>query len=113
MQRIGAVFSYVFTLRGDKAWKQPPATSGPFKVSPLALVLFFGIPKRRRNWLAMLGLLVFFVTVAGMGCGGGSGGGGGGNSGTTAGTYTVTVTGTSGTGASAITQTTAVTLIVN
>jgi hypothetical protein len=79
----------------------------------LALVLFFGIPKRRRNWLAMLGLLVFFVTVAGMGCGGGSGGGGGGNSGTTAGTYTVTVTGTSGTGASAITQTTAVTLIVN
>ena len=32
-----AVFSYVFTLRGDKAWKQPPATSGPFKVSPLAL----------------------------------------------------------------------------
>jgi hypothetical protein len=80
----------------------------------LALVLFFGIPKRRRNWLAMLGLLVFFVTVAGMGCGGGGGsGGGGGNSGTTAGTYTVTVTGTSGTGASAITQTTAVTLIVN
>ena len=32
-----AVFSYVFTLRGDKAWKQPPATSGAFKVSPLAL----------------------------------------------------------------------------
>jgi hypothetical protein len=35
-----AVFSYVFTLRGDKAWKQPPATSGPFKVSPLALATF-------------------------------------------------------------------------
>jgi len=32
-----AVFSYVFTLRGDKAWKQPPTTSGAFKVSPLAL----------------------------------------------------------------------------
>ena len=30
------VFSYIFTLRGDKAWKQPPATSGAFKVSPLA-----------------------------------------------------------------------------
>jgi len=32
-----ATFSYVFTLRGDKAWKQPPATSGASKVSPLAL----------------------------------------------------------------------------
>ncbi|HSU67590.1 MAG TPA: hypothetical protein VLJ39_12015 [Tepidisphaeraceae bacterium] len=32
-----AVFSYVFTLRGDKAWKQPPATSGAIKVSNLAL----------------------------------------------------------------------------
>jgi hypothetical protein len=31
-----AVFSYVFTLRGDKAWKQPPATSGALKVSNLA-----------------------------------------------------------------------------
>ena len=26
-----AVFSYVFTLRGDKAWKQPPATSGALR----------------------------------------------------------------------------------
>ena len=32
-----AVFPYIFTLRGDKAWKQPPATSGAVKVSPLAL----------------------------------------------------------------------------
>ncbi|HEY0263214.1 MAG TPA: hypothetical protein VGC07_01705 [Granulicella sp.] len=32
-----AVFAYVFTLRGDKGWKQPPATSGAAKVSPLAL----------------------------------------------------------------------------
>jgi hypothetical protein len=30
-------FPYIFTLRGDKAWKQPPTTSGPTKVSPLAL----------------------------------------------------------------------------
>src|SRR5271154_6407412 len=30
-------FPYIFTLRGDKAWKQPPSTSGPTKVSPLAL----------------------------------------------------------------------------
>ncbi len=32
-----AVFSYIFTLRGNKTWKQPPATSGAVKVSPLAL----------------------------------------------------------------------------
>ncbi len=32
-----ATFPYIFTLRGDKAWKQPPATSGASKVSPLAL----------------------------------------------------------------------------
>jgi len=41
-----AVFSYVFTLRGDKAWKQPPATSGPFKVSPLALATHDALTRR-------------------------------------------------------------------
>jgi hypothetical protein len=79
----------------------------------LALVVFFGIPARKRNWPALLGLLVLFVSVGAIGCGGGgsSGGGGGGttNPGTTAGTYTVTVTATSG----SITQTTPVTLTVN
>ena len=35
-----AVFSYVFTLRGDKAWKQPPATTGALKVSHLALATY-------------------------------------------------------------------------
>ncbi len=34
------VFSYIFTLRGDKAWKQPPSTSGAVKVSPLGLRVF-------------------------------------------------------------------------
>ena len=34
------VFSYVFTLRGDKAWKQPPSTSGAVKVSTLSLRVF-------------------------------------------------------------------------
>jgi hypothetical protein len=75
-----------------------PSTGG----MALALLLFFRVP-RRRNWLAMLGLLVLFCCFGTMGCGGGGsssgggGGGGGGNSGTTAGTYTVTVTGTAGT----------------
>jgi hypothetical protein len=35
-----AVFSYIFTLRGNKAWKQAPVTSGPVKVSPLALATY-------------------------------------------------------------------------
>jgi trimeric autotransporter adhesin len=78
----------------------------------LALVLFFGIPKRRRNWLAMLGLLVLFVSLGAMGCNSSNAntsGGGGGSTGTTAGTYTVTVTGTAGT----TMETTAVTVTVN
>jgi hypothetical protein len=68
----------------------------------LALVILFGVPKRRRNWLTIAGLLLLVVSCAVMGCGGGAtstgggNGGGGGNSGTTPGTYTVTVTGTSG-----------------
>ena len=33
-------FPYIFTLRGDKAWKQPPTTSGASKVSPLALATY-------------------------------------------------------------------------
>ncbi len=35
-----AVFSYIFTLRGNKAWKVAPATSGAVKVSPLALAAY-------------------------------------------------------------------------
>jgi hypothetical protein len=41
-----AVFSYVFTLRGDKAWKQPPATSGALKVSNLALAIHEALTRR-------------------------------------------------------------------
>ena len=41
-----AVFSYVFTLRGDKAWKQPPTTSGAFRVSPLALATHEALSRR-------------------------------------------------------------------
>jgi subtilase family serine protease len=86
----------------------------PFKLfwpsaggAALALLCFFIVP-RRRNWLAVIGLLALFVSGAVIGCGGGGGGKGGGgssNPGTTTGTYTVTVTGTSG----SLTQTTVVT----
>lgn len=31
-----ATFPYIYTLRGDRNWKQPPTTSGAGKVSPLA-----------------------------------------------------------------------------
>lgn len=40
------VFSYVFTMRGDKAWKQPPSTSGAVKVSPLGLRIFEVLTER-------------------------------------------------------------------
>ena len=76
-----------------------PTTGG----TALALILLFCVPRRQRNWMAMLGLLVLFVSIGAVGCsggggsgGGGGGGGGGGNSGTTTGSYTITVTGTSG-----------------
>ena len=102
----------VATTAATTALNQPrnlfwPTAGG----AALALVVFFGIPARKRNWPALLGLLILFVSVGALGCGGSSGGGGGGgngNPGTTAGAYTVTVTGTSGT----ITQTTSVTLTV-
>jgi hypothetical protein len=67
----------------------------------LAVLLFFGIPARRRSWRTMLGALVLMVIMGAMaGCGGGGGGGGctsncgGGNLGTTAGNYVFTVTAT-------------------
>jgi hypothetical protein len=65
-----------------------------------AVLIFFGIPARRRSWRSMLGILVAMAALGVMAsCGGGSsstGGGGGGQSdpGTTAGTYTYTVTAT-------------------
>jgi len=34
------VFSFIYTLRGDKAWKQPPSATGPTKASPLGLRIF-------------------------------------------------------------------------
>ena len=72
----------------------------PSAGTALALVLIIGVPRRRRGWPTVLGILALSIAAGALGCGGGgggnSGGGGGGNSGTTPGTYTVTVTGTSG-----------------
>ena len=66
----------------------------------LALLVFFGIPARRRSWRQMLGVLALMAALGSLsacgGGGGGSGGGGGGQSdpGTSAGTYTFLVQGT-------------------
>jgi hypothetical protein len=60
----------------------------------LALLVFFGIPARRRGWQAMLGMLVLLFTLGSLAaCGGGSSSGGGGTKdpGTASGNYTFTV----------------------
>jgi hypothetical protein len=62
----------------------------------LALVLLVGVPRRRRNWLALLVFLSAFAATSLVGCGSNGKGGGGGGPGTTPGSYVVTVTGTSG-----------------
>ncbi|MGH9560117.1 MAG: protease pro-enzyme activation domain-containing protein [Terracidiphilus sp.] len=65
----------------------------------LALVVFFGIPARRRSWRNLLVALFAFAAIGTMAsCGGGSktvtGGGGNSDPGTAAGNYTYTVTAT-------------------
>ena len=63
----------------------------------LSLLVFLGVPARRRNWRNLLGLVIVIIALGALSsCGGGpggGGGGGGGNPGTTAGNYTFTVTG--------------------
>ena len=77
-------------------WRVWPEAAGG---ASLALLVFFGIPARRRSWRAMLGLLTLCAalsTLSACGGGGGSssgggGGSGGGSAGTTAGQYVFTV----------------------
>ena len=71
----------------------PPAGGTAF-----ALTIFFLLPKRRRNWLMMVGVLSVFVSLSTIGCGGSSSS----SNKTTSGTYTATVTGTSGSTTSTI-----------
>jgi subtilase family serine protease len=82
----------------------------------LALLVFFGIPARRRSWRAMLSILVVLVAIGALAsCGGGGSSGGGGTTtipGTTAGNYTFTVQGT-GNDPSGITATAQFTVAVN
>jgi hypothetical protein len=84
----------------------------------LAMLLFFGIPARRRAWRTLLSIVVILFIGGVIGCGSkggsstGGGNGGGGNTGTTPGAYTVTVTGTDA-ATGKITATTAVSVTVN
>jgi subtilase family serine protease len=60
----------------------------------LALLLFLGIPARRRGWRSMLGILVLMAALGSLAACGGTPTTTQSNPGTTAGTYTFTVTGT-------------------
>ena len=73
----------------------------------LALLFFFGIPARRRNWRAMLGMALLLAALSSLSaCGGSSGGGTTTIPGTSAGTYTFTVSGTGNNPASTLESTT-------
>jgi hypothetical protein len=64
-----------------------------------AFALIFVRPPKRKDRVAIFGLLLVLVSTGFISCGGsniGSGGGGRGNTGTTPGAYAITVTGTSG-----------------
>lgn len=81
----------------------------------LALLVFFGIPSRRKSWRAMLGMVVLLGAVLGgmSACGGGGGGGGSTSTpATSPGTYTFTATG-QGNDTASTTATTTFTVTVN
>jgi len=92
--------------------------SGAGQGAVLALLVFLGIPARRRKWQAMLCVLIMVVAMGGLvGCGGlvtskSVATSHVTNTGTTAGTYTITVTGT-GNDSAQTTATTTFTLTVN
>ena len=39
-------FSFVYTLRGDKSWKQEPAQTGSMRVSPLAVKVYEALKEK-------------------------------------------------------------------
>ncbi|MGB7985008.1 MAG: Ig-like domain repeat protein, partial [Terracidiphilus sp.] len=81
------------TTTGSGSASLRPVTGRWAGGAALALLLFLGIPARRRGWSAMLGLLLLLAAMGTVsGCGGSSSSSG--QTGTTAGNYTFTVTGT-------------------
>jgi trimeric autotransporter adhesin len=81
----------------------------------LALLFWFGIPRRRKAWQRLVIAIALAVSIGALGCGsggGGSGSSGGGNSGTTPGSYSIIVTGTDA-ATGKITAQTTVSLVVD
>jgi hypothetical protein len=118
-----AVFTVNTTATGSAALtypKLPGKSRGLFNLfgagsgAVLALLLFFGIPARRRSWQSMLGILVLMAALGSLAACGGS------PStttppvttGTSTGTYTFTITGTGSDTASTM-ETTTFQVIVN
>ena len=104
-----ATTAMLHAMPGSKGWI---GTGSGFV---LALLVFFGIPARRRSWRAMLGALILMAALGSLtACGGGSSGSSSTTSiaGTTPGTYTFTVTG-KGNDPASTTSTTTFTLTVN
>ncbi len=101
-------------VAASSALLHPPGRPGWLWASggaAFAGVFLLGLPKRRRKWQTLLGVIVIAVLTVGIGCGGGSsssssgsgsgsnpgGGGSSGNNGNTAtGSYTVVVNGLQG-----------------
>jgi hypothetical protein len=91
----------VNTTAPSSAENQNRSLFWPAGGATFAFVLLFVGPRKRKDRVAVIGLLFLFMSTGLVACGGGgigSGGGGGGrgNTGTTPGAYTITVTGTSG-----------------
>jgi subtilase family serine protease len=79
--------------KGSGSQRQQWAGAGGGAV--LALLVFLGIPARRRSWRSMLGALVALAVLGSLAaCGGGGGTTNPGSPGTAVGTYVFTVTGT-------------------
>jgi trimeric autotransporter adhesin len=111
----GGVASLAYPNVHGKGKGSPSGWAGAGSGALLALLVFLGIPARRRSWRAMVGMLVLFAALGGMtACGGGSTttGGGGSDPGTAAGTYTFLIQAT-GTPAVTPAVSTTFTVVVN
>jgi subtilase family serine protease len=103
-----ATTAMLHAMPGSKGWM---GTGSGFV---LALLVFLGIPSRRRSWRAMLGAMILMAVLGSLtACGGGSSSSSGTSiAGTTPGTYTFTVTG-QGNDPASTTANTTFTLTVN
>jgi predicted outer membrane repeat protein len=87
----------IMTTMATTAENQLRKLLWPLAGTALALVLPITVPRQRRGWLIVLGVLALSITGGAIGCGGSGGSeSSGGSSGTTPGTYIINVTGTSG-----------------